>query len=505
MAVVEADRRTSEADPASTIRSMSVPLQVGARRITFDVAVQIVARILNLALGVVVTLVLVRALASRGFGLWSTLFAITQITTSFGELGLSQIAISRAASEPEREADWLGGLLMLRLVLAVPIALASLLAVFLLVGSGEGRLAGALLSLALVVGAPSTLGVVFQLRVRNHVSMALLTVNSVVWGAGVIAVALLSGGIVAFAAVFLATSAFTAALTVALARRSATVRVRGTRRLWRPMLRVGLGLGLAGILVTLYVRLDQILVFKLAGSRQAGLYAADYRLLDQIQFIPSSVMTTLFPLIAAAYPANRERVRALLQTTAEYLTMASLPILAFTTVAARPIVTFLFGGEQFAAAAPALPVLAGAFVSISFGYLVGNMVVVLELQRVFVRNAAIGLVLNVALNVALIPRYGFQAAAWTTLATEVTVMSLSMREVLRALAIRPRARRFARVLAAALAMGVLVGLARGAGAPLGALAAIAALSYPLALLVARALTREELVSVLRREGLASAE
>ena len=44
--------------------------------------------------------------------------------------------------------------------------------------------------------------------------------------------------------------------------------------------------------------------------------------------------------------------------------------------------TFLFG-LQFGSAAPALPILAGAFVSISFGYLVGNMVVVLELQRRF--------------------------------------------------------------------------------------------------------------------------
>ncbi len=82
------------------------------------------------------------------------------------------------------------------------------------------------------------------------------------------------------------------------------------------MLRVGLGLGAAGILVTLYVKLDQILVFKIAGSHQAGLYGADYRLLDQIQFIPISVMTTLFPLIAAAYPHNRDRVRNLLQMTA---------------------------------------------------------------------------------------------------------------------------------------------------------------------------------------------
>ena len=76
-------------------------------------------------------------------------------------------------------------------------------------------------------------------------------------------------------------------------------------------MRVGLGLGAAGILVTLYVKLDQILVFEIAGGHEAGLYAADYRLLDQIQFIPLSVMTTLFPLIAAAYPAYRERVRDL--------------------------------------------------------------------------------------------------------------------------------------------------------------------------------------------------
>lgn len=496
--------RLVEADPAFTIHPMSEPLQAGARRVTLDVAVQIVARIVNLALGVVVTLVLVHALGSRSFGLWSTLFAVTQISTSFGELGLSQIAVSRAASEPDREADWLGGLLSLRLALAIPITIASIVAVFLLVSSHEGRLAGTLLSLVMLVGAASTLGVVFQLRVRNHVSMAILTVNSVVWGAGVVVVAVLSGGIVAFAAVFLATSVFTTTLTAALARRTAEVRVRGTRNLWRPMLRVGLGLGAAGILVTLYVRLDQILVFKIAGSRQAGLYAADYRLLDQIQFIPSSVMTTLFPLIAAAYPAHRERVRDLLQATAEYLTMASLPILAFTIVAAHPIVTLLFGG-QFAAAAPALPVLAGAFVSISFGYLVGNMVVILELQRLFLRYAALGLVVNAVLNVVLIPRYGFQAAAWITLLTEATVMSLSMREVLLALGMRPRLQRFARVLAAAVAMGVLVTLARAAGAPLGVLAAIAAVSYALGLMLSRALTRDELRSVMRREPLASAE
>jgi O-antigen/teichoic acid export membrane protein len=483
---------------------MSAHLEVGRRRLTLDVGVQIVARILNLALGVVVTLILIHALGSRQFGLWSTLLAITQITSSFGELGLSQIAVSRAAREPEREPEWLGSLLSLRLLLAVPIMLASVVAVFLIVSSHDGRVAGTLLSLVLLVGALGTLSVVFQLRVRNHISMAILTLNSVIWGIGVVIVALTSGNIVAFATVFLATSAFTAALTAGLAIRTAAVRVRGTSGLWPGMLRVGLTLGAAGILVTLYVKIDQILVYKLAGSRQAGLYAVDYRLLDQIQFIPISVMTTLFPLIAAAYPAQRDRVRGLLQMTAEYLAMASLPILGFTIVAAEPIVSFLFG-SQFAPAAPALPVLAGAFVSISFGYLVGNMVVILELQRVFLRFAAIGLVINVALNLLLIPSHGFLASAWITLLTEVTVMSLSMRRVLQALRMRPRFARLARTALAALVMALAVWGARGAGVPLGGLVVVAAVCYVPGLMLLGVLKRDELRSVLRKEPLTVGE
>jgi O-antigen/teichoic acid export membrane protein len=342
------------------------------------------------------------------------------------------------------------------------------------------------------------LNVVFQLRIRNDISMAIVTLNSVLWAGAVFAVAALSGGIIAFAAAFLLTTALTTGLTFVLALKFARVRLRGVRRLWRPLLRVGVGVGIAGIFVTSYVKLDQILVLEFAGSRQAGLYGAAYRLLDSVQFIPASVMTTLFPLIAAAYVSRREYAKNLLQTAAEYLTMASLPILAFTIVAARPIMLLLFGA-QFAAAAPALPILAGAFVSISFGYLVGNMVVVLELQRRFALYAGIGLLLNAVLNVVLIPRYGFVAAAWVTLLTEFTVMSLSMRSVLRSLRMRPRLGRLLRALAAAVLMGVVTWLARGAGVPLAGLAAVAALSYFPCLLALRVLTVGEVRSVLRKE------
>ncbi len=472
--------------------------QIGARRVTLDVSVQIVARVVNLVLGIFVTLILVRSLGDS-FGVWSALFAVGQIAGSFGELGLSQITISRVAREPDKEASWLGALLSLRLFLAVPITLLSLGGVLLIAPTSQARIAGVFVAAVMLAGAPSALSVVFQMRVSNHIPMAIMTLNSVLWGAGVVIVSILSGGIVAFSAVFLATSALTSALTVVWALRMATVRLGGARELWGALLRVGVGVGVAGILVTVYVKLDQILVLEYAGSRQAGLYGAAYRLLDQIQFIPISVMTTLFPLIAAAYSSHRDRARALLQSAAEYLAMASLPILAFTIVGAHPIITLLFG-RAFGSAASALPILAGAFVSISFGYLVGNMVVVLELQRRFIRFAALGVVINVALNVLLIPRYGFLAAAWITLLTEVTVMSLSMRMVLAELSMRPQFMRLLRTLMAAVAMGLATWLSRLAGLPLAGLVAVSIASYLPFLLLLRVVTVGELLAVLRRDS-----
>lgn len=484
--------------------SVTKPAEAGARRVVGDVLVQIVARILNLVLGIFVTLVLVRGLGSHSFGVWSTVFAVSGIAANVGELGLNAIAVNRAAREPDREQEWLGVLLALRLILAVPIAAVSIVAVLLISPTTEAQIAGVIISCSLLTGAPGAIGAIFQLRVRNHISMAIMTFNSVIWGAGVFTVALLSGGIVAYAIVFVATSAVTTAVSVVVALRMTHVRLRGTRHLWPSVLRLGVPAGIAGMLVTLYVRLDQILVFDIAGSRQAGLYGAANRLLEQIQFIPAAVMTTLFPLIVAAHARRSKRAHVLLQGAAEYLAMASLPILAFTIVAARPIVIVLFG-DEFAGAAAALPMLAGAFVSISFGYLVGNMVVALELQRRFARYAAAGLVLNVILNVLLIPSYGFVAAAWITVATEVTVMTLSMRMVLRALEMRPRFERLTRILLAATVMGVAIWVADRAGASLALLIVIAAAIYCPALLALRVVTIDELRRVIARDPAAFAE
>jgi O-antigen/teichoic acid export membrane protein len=142
-----------------------------------------------------------------------------------------------------------------------------------------------------------------------------------------------------------------------------------------------------------------------------------------------------------------------------------------------------------------------AFVFISFGYVTGSVVVILELQRRFLRYSALALIFNGVLNVLLIPRYGFIAAAWVTLLTEVLVMSLMTRRILSTLTMRPSLNRVIRTIVAATAMGLLTWGARILGTPLAGLAVVAGVSYLLCVALLQVLTIGEVKAVLRKEPL----
>jgi O-antigen/teichoic acid export membrane protein len=473
--------------------------KVAPRRATLDIVAQVAGRVVNLALGVVVTALLVRSLGEVGFGQWSTILVTTQLVGYFANLGLEQVTVGRAAVEHEHEPELLGALVSLRLLASVPVSLASAGVILLLAESRSMAISGVVISATVLVNTPAVLRAAFQLRIRNDVAVAIQTANSVLWGAAVIAIAIAGGGIVAFSVAFLAVSALTSALQGVLALRTAKIDVRGSRPFWRPLVMLALPVTISTLLITAYARIDQILVFELAGERQAGLYGAVYRVLEQSHLIPQALMTTLFPIIAAAHGTDRARLQRMLQRSADYLAMSSLGALAFTIVAARAVVVFLFG-DDFAEAAPALPILMGAFVVISFGYLTGNMVLVLRLQRRFVWYAVLALVFNVGLNAWLVPKHGFLAAAWITLATEILVVSLTARMVMQELDFRPGVARILRSVVAAAILGAgLVGL-KEIGAPLGVLATAALVAYPLLLFSLRALEPREVVELLRERG-----
>lgn len=466
---------------------------IGARAAR-DVVVQIAGRFANLALGVFVTVLVVRSLGDAGYGEWSSLLAVVTLAGALCDLGFSQVAVRRAAAEPASEAEWVGALLLLRFLLSLLALAACAMVTTVIATDADMRTAGLVLSLTMLFGAPNALKAIFQLRVRNDALIVAMTIHSVLWALGVVLVFVFDWDLVALAVAFTLSLALATFVQALLALRLGTVRLRRARDRWPEMIRVGVPIALGSLLILAYGRIDQVLVLVLRGAEEAGLYGSAYRIFDQAQFVAISVTTTAFPLLAAAFGTDRLRFRAVLEAAVSSLVAFTIGGLVFVLVYGQEFVVLLFGSE-FADATPALQILLAALVPVSLGYVLGMLVVITERQRAFVVIALVGLVANVGLNLALIPVWGFLAAAWVTLLTEVLVLSLAWAAVRRHVAGQVETRRIPLITLAGLATLAALGGLRAAGLPIEGALGAAALLYPLSILVFRAVTITDLLGL----------
>jgi O-antigen/teichoic acid export membrane protein len=476
----------------------TLPSQATRQRAAHDILVQVVIRVVNLALGVVVTALVVRTLGRDGYGQWSTLFIVLTLTGYFASFGMESVAVREIARDPEHEHEWIGAVMMVRLIVLGPVLVLSIAAILVLRESHQMLIAGLILILTMPFSGVGVLQLLFQLRVNNLVPMLVLTLRSVLWAIAVVIIYAQDYGMVALAIAMSATNAVGSVVQALAALRMVDRWPRPSRGRIGPLLRATLPLGISGVLIIGYARIDQVIVFRVLGSGPAGLYGSVYNVVDQAHFVPVSILTTLSPVIAAAWPGDRARLLRTFRLAAEMMAITSFGALAFASVAATPLVR-LFFGAAFVKAAPALPVLGGAFVFICFDYLNGSLLVALGKQRQLLDISVLALIVNVAGNLILVPILGFMGAAWMTLATEVVVFVAGISLIFRTLELSlPRPGRMPRTLLAAVLMAAALDALRMAHASLAVLVAVACVSYPALLFGLRALGVDDLRVLLRR-------
>jgi O-antigen/teichoic acid export membrane protein len=182
----------------------------------------------------------------------------------------------------------------------------------------------------------------------------------------------------------------------------------------------GLPFALTFVLTILYFRIDQPLIAAFKGLGQAGLYAAAYKPIESLLFVPITFLSIVFPVLSIYY---RERRADLLDAVSRFykgLLLMGWPVSVGIFVLAHPLTPLLLG-HGFLASEPALRVLALAlgiaFVNNAFiGALNAS-----DHQSSFTWAAGWSVVANLALNLVLIPLFGYQGASWATVMTELVL------------------------------------------------------------------------------------
>ena len=398
--------------------------EAGGRHIASNIGTQLVMRLISMPISVVTVSLAARTLDPDGFGVWTAVSAYVAIFGTLTDLGLTAVAMQRMAAEPERESEWLGALAGMRLLLAAVAAVLCAITVPLFLDTGH--VAAWILTLTIFSSGGSALMAVFNSRLRAGLALSFGVLQSFLW-LGVTVAFYFTGayGRRRSRSRTWSMLAVICTLQVRAAHRHAHIAWRAGRRLWRPLMKVAVPLGIASLLITIYYQIDSVLLLALSTEKETGLYGAAYRFLAPLLFLPAAVMSSFFPVLSAVHESDPARVRRLVQKAAELMAVISLPILAGTIALSDQIVDALYG-DEFARSAEVLPILMIAFVSICFGSLAGFLAPLLNLHWRLALYSGIGAIANIGLNVVLIPRYGALGSAWATVATEVLTMMLML-------------------------------------------------------------------------------
>lgn len=173
-------------------------------------------------------------------------------------------------------------------------------------------------------------------------------------------------------------------------------------------------LWLSGIVSVIYLKIDIVMIGSMAGTEQAGIYAAASRLSELWYVFPATLAARYYPDMIRAHQQGWTPYYLKLRHFAFMFFVAAFVIALGMTLLAPWIISLLFG-DGFLAAVSVLKihVWAGCFIFIR--YLISQHLLITEQEPLSLASHAIGAILNVGLNFWLIPKMGIVGAAWATL------------------------------------------------------------------------------------------
>jgi PST family polysaccharide transporter len=387
----------------------------GLRRILGNMGWLMVDRVIRMGMGLVVGVWVARYLGPAQFGSLNFAVAFVALFGSVTTLGLDGIVMREVLQKADDAAEILGTTLALK-VGAGLVAVAVAIGTVRLIQSQdrEALLLVSILSLTLVFQALDTIDVFFQSQVRSKIT---------VWaknGAFLFFVAVRGYLVIAKAPLWTFAVATTGETALGAAGLVLGYELSGGRlSSWRSskkraieLLRQSWPVIFSAMAIMVYMRLDMVMLKMMQGDFAVGLYAAATRISEVWYFIPMVLVSSVSPAIIRAKD-NPELFYERLRRLFSLMTQSACVIGSIVALASNAVVRILYS-SAYRGAGPVLAVHVWASVFVFLGVAQAPWDISKNLLKLGLYRTLSGAVINVILNLYLIPRYSAMGAAIAT-------------------------------------------------------------------------------------------
>lgn len=389
------------------------------QRIIKNTAALFLAQFIIMILSLVLSIFIARKLGDVNFGKYSFAIAFTALFTIFSDLGYNTLLIREVARDKSQASKYLNNIISIR-ILSSLILMASIIIIINIMGYPNDSK-----NIVYLFGISSLLtsfSDVFKLIFRAFEDMEYeagikISANIIRVFFGLV-VLLLGYGLIELGIIYIISSIFECLLGFLVYKQKyAKPKVELDLDFLKSTIWVALPLSMASIFGLIYVRIDTVMLSMMKGDAVVGWYDVAYNLVLVFKPLPSLFLNAIFPLMSFYYISSIDLLKLAYEKAAKFLIILGLPLAMGIAFLADRIIPTLYG-EQFYPSIIALQILAWDVLLIFLYGPLGNVLVSINKQKVMAAVAGFSALLNIALNLTLIPHLSYVGAAIATLITE---------------------------------------------------------------------------------------
>ena len=205
--------------------------------------------------------------------------------------------------------------------------------------------------------------------------------------------------------------------SILVRRRYCQYRPRFDLRLWQHLMREGIPLVFGMMMQRIASYIDIFMLTLLSTASSVGLYSAAYRLLEMLSVIPSTLSQPIFPALSRLAVESSEQAFSLYLRAQKFLIIIGLPLGFWVFVSAPQLIVLLFSPD-YGEAAGALRILGLMLVLLFANSLYLYLFSAIGEQKLFMITMSSIVILNIILDLVLIPVIDITGAALATLGSE---------------------------------------------------------------------------------------
>lgn len=373
-------------------------------------------KLIRLALSLFVSIVVARYLGPAQYGIWSYLLSITMFFTTFVSLGFQSILPRELIKHPEKEQSLISTVFLFKVSGGViGFALNVLLFVWFKRPDTELLLMMSLMASLLIFQSAEVSDIFFKAKLQAKYSVigrniafiivALLKLYFVynhydlVYFVATNSIEMLIGGVFVFFFYF---------------KKGYSISLKSIDwSLGKVLLKDGLPMAISGLMVMLYMRIDQVMVTDIAGNTANGIYSTGVRMIEIVYFIPIALADSFFPGIVYSKKHEGEKYQKNMLGFYSIMTYISIGIMLVTVIIAKPMMAIFFGAE-FEGSGAVLQVFGFSIYATFLSNANGKFLVTENYKHILLLRSLTGLTVNVLLNLLWIPKFGFIGAAYAS-------------------------------------------------------------------------------------------